>query len=439
MIMRQTEKQKARLRQPLSPGAKVVLAFLGGILLGTVLLSLPVSHTGAVPVRPFDALFTATSAICVTGLAVVETGTAFSPFGQAVILLLIQVGGLGVAVLGVSVAMLSGRHMSLRARALIRESWNVGSFGGLRQLLRKVLILTISVESAGALAFWACFARWFPAGKALWIGAFHAVSAFNNAGFDILGRGDSLISLGDDLCVNLLTAAMVITGGLGYLVLFDLFGRRKRKLQLHTKVVLLMTGILLAGGTVVLYLTEDISLIGAFFQSMSARTAGFSTRNLAAFSKAGIFALCVLMFIGASPGSTGGGVKTTTVFALGMAICAASSGTRRQAFHRRVPGDVVEKAFLVVIAGITVLLTGTFLLCIFEPGKDFLRLMFETVSAFGTVGVSMGLTPELCTASRCVVIVLMFLGRLGPMTVAAMWAGRQEPAFRYSEERIPIG
>ena len=439
MMAERGKTRSGRRIRPLSPGAKVVLAFLGGILLGTLLLSLPVSHTGAVPVRPFDALFTATSAICVTGLAVVETGTAFSPFGQAVILLLIQVGGLGVAVLGVSVAMLSGRHMSLRDRALIRESWNVGSFGGLRQLLRKVLILTACAEGAGALAFWACFSRWYPAGKALWIGAFHAVSAFNNAGFDILGRGNSLIGLGDDLPVNLLTAAMIITGGLGYLVLFDLFGKREGKMRLHTKVVLLMTGLLLAAGTAVLYLTEDISLLGAFFQSVSARTAGFSTRDLAAFSKAGVFALCVLMFIGASPGSTGGGVKTTTIFALGMALYAASRGSRRQAFRRRVPGDVVERAFLVVISGIAVLLAGTFLLCVFQPETDFLRLTFETVSAFGTVGVSMGLTPELCAASRCVVIVLMFLGRLGPMTVAAMWAGRQEPAFRYSEERIPIG
>ena len=390
MMTQRVEKPADRRHRPLSPGAKVVLAFLGGILLGTILLSLPVSHTGAVPVRPFDALFTATSAICVTGLTVVETGTAFSPFGQAVILLLIQIGGLGVAVLGVSVTLLSGRHMSLRDRALIRESWNVGSFGGLRQLLRKVLLLTICVEAAGALAFWACFSRWYPAGEALWIGSFHAVSAFNNAGFDVLGRGDSLVSLGDDLPVNLLTAAMVITGGLGYLVLFELFGKRDGKLWLHTKVVLLMTGTLLVGGTAVLYFTEDVTLIGAFFQSMSARTAGFATRDLAAFSKAGLFCLCVLMFIGASPGSTGGGVKTTTIFSLGMALHAASSGSRRQAFHRRVPGDVVERAFLVVIAGIAVLLGGTFLLCIFEPGTEFLRLVFETVSAFGTVGVSMG-------------------------------------------------
>ncbi len=424
----------------ISISGRIVLAFLGVLFLGSLLLWLPISHTGEVRVTYLDALFTATTCVCVTGLVTVEIGAAYSAFGQTVILLLIQTGGLGAAVLGIGAAMLAGRAMSLRARHMIQESWNLGGLDDLGRIFRRVLLMTAAVEFVGAMLGWWIFAGRYPVWKALWLGVFHSVSAFNNAGIDVMGLGNSMVSFAEHVPMNLLTMALIVTGGIGYLVLLDVFARpKKKKPALHTRIVLWMTAVLIAVGTVLLKITDDISWLSAAFHSVSARTAGFASCNLGELSHAGLFVICILMFIGASPGSTGGGVKTTTVFAAFVAVRAFVSGKDRRCFRRQLSENTVNKAFLVLLSALMTLVLGVLLLCILEPEMEFSALFFEAVSAFGTAGLSVGITSQLCAASKLVIIALMFLGRLGPMTVAAMIVMRKPPAFRYSEEEILIG
>jgi trk system potassium uptake protein TrkH len=428
-----------RLRR-LSAGKTIALGFFDLILIGAVLLTLPIAGQGGVRVRFFDALFTAASAACVTGLSVVETGSTWSVFGKSVILALIQIGGLGVAALGVSVTLLAGRDLRLRDRQLLKEGWNVSGYGEVSGLLGRVLLITVCAEALGALLSWPIFARDFGAGRGLWMAVFHSVSSFNNAGFDILGDGASLMRYGDRAALNLITAFLIIAGGLGYLAILDLIRfPRHRRLSLQTKVVLLMTGLLLVLGTLLLRLAEPISWMGAFFHSVSARTAGFSTWDLAAFRPAGVMVMCLLMFVGASPGSTGGGMKTTTIFALFLSARSTATGRPAHVFRRRIPQETLNKAFIVTLMGAAFLLLAILLLCLLEPAKSFIALVFEAVSAFCTVGLSILPTPELGTAARVVLIVCMFVGRLGPLTIATLWRFTDESEWTYSQEGFTIG
>ena len=428
------------LNDRLSPGQSIALGFLALILLGALLLSLPFAYRPEATVRPLDALFTSASAACVTGLSVLDTGNTWTVFGKTVILLLIQIGGLGVAVIGVCVTLLAGGGMRLKDRQMLKESWNISSYGDVSGLLGRVLLITLAFELGGALLSWPVFAREFGPGKGLGFAVFHSVSAFNNAGFDILGGTDSLIRFGDQVWLNLVTALLIIGGGLGYLAILDLLRfRKRRRLSLQTKVVLTMTGILLAGGTLLIRLAEPISWMGAFFQSVSARTAGFATWDLSRFHPGGLLVMCLLMFVGASPGSTGGGIKTTTIYALFLSARSTATGRPAQTFRRRVPEETVSKAFIVVLIGAAFLLLATLLLCLFEPGRDFMGLLFETVSACCTVGLSILPTPELGTGARLVLIVCMFVGRLGPLTVATLWRFSAQSEWTYSKEGFTIG
>ena len=423
------------------PARIIALGFALAILLGAALLKLPISVRDTATVSWTDALFTSTSAVCVTGLIAVDTADTFTPFGQAVVAGLIQVGGLGVTSIGMGLALAAGRRINFKGRSLVREALNVDTFEGMVRLVRAVLFMTLCFELAGVICSFPVFIQDFPPLHALWISIFHSIAAFNNSGFDILGGLRNLIPYHDNVWLNLVTCGLIIFGGIGFLVVLDVIKCRFhfRKFTLHTKVVLTTTAVLLAAGTVLLQLTDGIGWLAAFFHSTSARTAGFSTVSMGDLSDAGLFVLIILMFIGASPGSTGGGIKTTTFFVLMQEVRCIFSKRRPGAFHRRLPEGSMNKAATIALLGVVVVCTGTFLLCVLEPEATFVQLLFEDVSAFGTVGLSTGITPGLRDVSKFVLILTMYTGRVGAFTLLSIWVERPEPQARYTEEAITIG
>ena len=425
-------------KQP--PGRLIALGFAAVILIGSVLLMLPISIRPGVEVAYIDALFTSTSAVCVTGLIAVDAYDNFTVFGQAVLAGLIQIGGLGVTSVGVGLILAAGRRVSIKGRSLVKEALNVDSFQGMVRLIQWVLKVTLCFEGAGAVLSFLTFSQDYPLPRALWTSVFHSVAAFNNSGFDILGGMQNLIPYQSDVLLNLVTCALIIFGGLGFLVMLDI--RRAgsfRKLTFHSKVVITTTAALLAVGTLLLKATEDMTWLGAFFHSVSARTAGFSTYSMGELTNAGLFTLILLMFIGASPGSTGGGIKTTTFFALMQQVRAVFTKKKPGGFYRTLPGEAIDKAGVIALLSLVVVCVGTFLLCVLEPELDFVRLLFEEVSAFGTVGLSTGITPDLSVASKLVLIFTMYIGRLGAFTLFSLWIDRPDPSIRYTEEMITIG
>lgn len=425
-------------KQP--PGRLIALGFAAVILIGSALLMLPISIRPGVEVAYIDALFTSTSAVCVTGLIAVDAYDNFTVFGQAVLAGLIQIGGLGVTSVGVGLILAAGRRVSIKGRSLVKEALNVDSFQGMVRLIQWVLKVTLCFEGAGAVLSFLTFSQDYPLPRALWTSVFHSVAAFNNSGFDILGGMQNLIPYQSDVLLNLVTCALIIFGGLGFLVMLDI--RRAgsfRKLTFHSKVVITTTVALLAVGTLLLKATEDMTWLGAFFHSVSARTAGFSTYSMGELTNAGLFTLILLMFIGASPGSTGGGIKTTTFFALMQQVRAVFTKKKPGGFYRTLPGEAIDKAGVIALLSVVVVCVGTFLLCVLEPELDFVRLLFEEVSAFGTVGLSTGITPDLSVASKLVLIFTMYIGRLGAFTLFSLWIDRPDPSIRYTEEMITIG
>ena len=426
-----------------SPPARIIaVGFALLILLGAALLMLPFAvHPGA-HVGPLDALFTATSAVCVTGLVVVDTGDTFSLFGQAVIAILIQIGGLGVASIGMGLALVAGRRISLKGRSLVREALNVESLEGMVRLVRAILLMTLICEVAGAALSFPSFARDHMPLQAVWLSIFHSIAAFNNAGFDALGGGQSLIPYQNDLLLNLVTDALVIVGGIGFMVILDV-GRCRgqfRRMTFHTKVVLSTTAVLLVGGAVLLQLTDHMGWLAALFQSMTARTAGFSSVDFGSISNAGLLVIMILMFIGASPGSTGGGIKTTTIF------CADAAGAVHllQAAARRVPP---ASAGRLAVQGRDHHADGSDgrglrHVCALRAGaaaRFWPPAVLSRSRPTARRGLSTGITAELCPASRVVLILTMFIGRVGAVTLLSLWVERPEPTARYTEEAITIG
>lgn len=424
----------------LSPGRIIVLGFFSVIVIGTILLKLPISIRDGITVSWVDALFTSTSAVCVTGLIAIDTADTFTVFGRAVVALLIQVGGLGVTSVGVGFILLMGKKVGIKERVLIKESMNLDSMKGLVKLVKSVLLVTLSFEVVGAILSYLVFSKDYSPLDALGISVFHSIAAFNNSGFDILGGLRNLIPYQSNVLLNLTTCGLIIFGGLGFLVIKEIIIVKKfKKFSLHTKVVITVTAILLVVGTILLKATEDISWLGAFFFSTSARTAGFSTYNLGNFTNAGLFTLTVLMFIGASPGSTGGGIKTTTIFTLIKSIYSTSTNKNCESFKRKIPSAVIFKAFNIFVLAIMVVCFGVFLLSILEPGCTFIQLLVEVTSAFGTVGLSTGITPDLKDLSKIIISIIMFIGRLGPMTMASIWLVKEPSNACYSEEAVIIG
>ena len=422
------------------PGRLIVLGFALVILIGAGLLLLPISVRGGAEVGFIDALFTSTSAVCVTGLIAIDVYDHFTAFGQTIVAALIQIGGLGVTSVGVGLILAARKRVGLKGRELVKESLNVDSFKGMVRLVKSVLMMTLCFELAGMLLSFITFSQHYPFTRALGMSAFHSIAAFNNSGFDIVGGLQNLIPFQSDVLLNLTTCGLIIFGGLGFLVILDILKKRSfRRLTLHSKIVLTTTAVLLIVGTLLLKATEDISWLGAFFQSVSARTAGFSTYPIGSFTNAGLFTLIVLMFIGASPGSTGGGIKTSTFFVLMQQVRSLFTKRHLGAFKRSISAETLSKASVISLLSILLCCAGTFLLCIMEPEYSFIQLLFEEVSAFGTVGLSTGITPELGSAAKLVLIITMFAGRVGMFTLLSIWIDRPAPNAHYTEESVTIG
>ena len=425
-------------KQP--PGRLIAAGFAMLILFGAVLLLLPLSVRGDAEVHFIDALFTSTSAVCVTGLIAIDVADHFTTFGQAVVAVLIQVGGLGVTSIGVGLILAARKNVGLKGRILLKEALNIEGIKGMIRLVKSILLMTLCFELMGIVLSFLVFVQDYPVLKALWISIFHSIAAFNNSGFDILGGLRNLIPYQNNILLNLTTSGLIIFGGLGFLVILDVLKKRSfRKLTLHSKVVLTTTLTLLVAGTLLLKATEDITWLGAFFQSVSARTAGFSTYPIGEFTNAGLFTLIILMFIGASPGSTGGGIKTSTFFVLSQHVRSLFTKRHISAFRRNIPWEVFSKACTISLLSLLLVCVGTFFLCVLEPEYCFVQLLFEEVSAFGTVGLSTGITPTLSVASKLILIFTMFAGRVGTFTLLTMWIDRPAPSVRYTEESVSIG
>lgn len=439
-------------RWKLTPYQILVLGFAGLILVGAVLLTTPMASATGERVGFLDALFTSTSAVCVTGLVVVDTGTRYSLFGQLVIIGLIQAGGLGIMTMATLMALLMGKRIHLKERLIMQEALNQITVAGVVRLTQYIIKTTLLIEFIGGTIL---AIRWYQdlGVKGIYFGYWHAVSSFCNAGFDLFGEFRSLTGYVDDITVNLVVSSLIILGGIGFSVIADVWeNRRFRDYSLHTKLVLVATGFLIIFGMVVILLIEwdnpatiqNLSLKGkllaSYFQSVSPRTAGYNTIPIGEMESATLFFIVILMFIGASPSSTGGGIKTTTAGILVAAITALIRGKEDvEIFDRQIAKSIVYKAFaLVFIAGALVIFV-TMMLSLSE-GAPFLHILFEVVSAFGTVGLTAGLTPTLTVSGKLWIILTMFAGRVGPVTLALALAMRQRrTVVQYPEGKVIIG
>jgi trk system potassium uptake protein TrkH len=438
------------------PAQTVALGFAAAILGGTLLLSLPPAVVALERVSMLDALFTAASAVTVTGLTVADTDTFYTGFGQLVILALIQLGGLGTMAASASLVVLAGRRLRLRAAAALLESMDLQTLGQVVGQLRTILAVTLAVEGIGALLLMAAWADHPAVDRPVFAAIFHAVSAFCNAGFSIIPG--NLARFRDHVATNLIVAGLIGLGGIGFPVLHGLAvglrawrveGRPMRQ-SLHTRLALWTSGILLTAGMAMFLLLEwngtlaalswPRALQAAFFQSVTARTAGFNTVDIGLLRPATLWVLLILMFIGGCPGSTAGGIKTTTAATVAATLWGTLRGRERvEAFGRTIPGEQIAKALAVMGVSAAVVAVTTLGLLTGEAG-DSLKLTFEAVSAFGTVGLSTGLTPGLSTAGKLLIILAMFIGRTGPLTLAFALAARRAPSrVRFPEEKIMIG
>lgn len=436
-----------------SPPRTLLTGFALIILAGTQLLRLPFANVNSESMSFVDALFTATSAACVTGLVLFDTGTYFTTFGHWVILLLIQVGGIGFMTMATLFALILRRRISLKERLILQESLNQGSIEGLVRLVRKVILYALALETVGAVLYAIRFSMDMPLGKALYHGVFHAISIFNNAGFDLMGDYQSFFDYSDDIYMNLVSMTLIIFGGFGFIVLADLFDfRRLNKFSLHSKVVLSVSAGLILIGTLVIFVFEFTNarsiggtdfghkLLISLFQSVTTRSGGVATADISEFRQATQFFIIMLMFIGASPGSTGGGIKTTTFAVLVGAVLAMIRGKDDVVLFRlRLARERVYKAVTVTLFCIGIVMLGTMMLATTEDAA-FLVILFEATSAFGTVGLTLGLTGELTTAGKLTIIFLMFIGRLGPLTLTyALGPKPGRALFRHAEGKIIIG
>lgn len=443
------------------PGMLIIVSFTLAGLIGAFLLTLPAASTGE-RLSVIDALFTSTSAICVTGLIVVDTGTAFTMFGKTVILFLIQLGGLGVMTFSVFLFLFLGKRLGTRQRWIVTEAFTPAPIREIRNLIKSIFLFTIIFEAAGAISLFLFWQKDMPVLLAIEKSIFHSVSAFCNAGFSTYTT--SFTGFAGSVWLNGTIMLLIIAGGIGFPVIYEFRNRliqrgisRRQPLSLHTKMVLSSTVILIVAGWVIILVTErgaemaSLStkgrLLAALFQSVTARTAGFNTLDFTRLAPATLFVIVMLMFIGASPGSCGGGIKTTS-----LAVFAAIFRTRIKGrkhislFKRTIPEDVVTRSMAVFILAVMVITAGLILLMITEIGSGnhgnerFLAYLFETVSAFGTVGLSTGITSSLTAAGKGVIIIMMMLGRVGLLTVAYVVTRREHSMlYRYAEEKVMIG
>ena len=442
----------------LSPERIFILSFAGVILAGTIFFYLPFSSTKGLSF--VDALFTAASAVCVTGLAVIDIGQDLTFAGQVMTIILFQVGGLGIITFSAFLFGIMGRGISFKGREIVQSTFLHTPRRDFFVILKSVLIATFIIESIGILLLFIRFSQDFPFGTAFYHAVYNAISAFNNCGYSLFS--DNLVRYQGDIIVNLTVMGLIVTGGIGFVVIHEVFYRLKgseRKLSLHTKLVLVTTGILIIGGAILFFFFErnhaikDMPLLtqilASLFQSITPRTAGFNTVDIGQLTNATVLMMIVLMFIGASPGSTGGGIKTTSATLLTLLIWSKWKGSEEvNIWNRTIPKDLITRTISIIFAAAfaVFLITSVLLLAEAENLQPlqsrhfFVEYLFETTSAFGTVGLSMGVTPKLNDLQKLAIILIMFAGRVGPLTLAFSLARRStKKGITYAEETVMVG
>ncbi len=430
----------------------VAMTFAALIMTGTFLLMLPVSNTAGEWMPFIDALFTATSATCVTGLAVVDTGNYFTLFGKTVLILLIQIGGLGIMTLTTLLSIGLGKRINIRQRLLIQESLNQNGPAGVLKMTLAIVKYTLIIEFIfGSILAWYFYDQL--GAKSFYWGYWHAVSAFCNAGFDLFGSYKSLMDYQTDIVINVIFMLLIILGGIGFTVIGDIVTQKRwQKFSLHTKMVLLINGILLFGGAFVIWLlekgknafgnlTDSEQILAAVFQSVSARTAGFNTVDIALLTDATLVFLMFLMFVGASPTSTGGGIKTATFGILVVSTLSLLRGKKETVlFKRRIDSSLIAKSYSIFILSVLWLVLAIFLLLAFDTGNhSFQKVLFEAFSAFGTVGLGIGITTEWNSWCKMILIATMYIGRIGILTFGMSFFSREYEKVRYPSENIIVG
>ena len=444
----------------LNPSQMMVVGFAAVILIGAILLSLPIATQTGERTSFLDSLFTATSAVCVTGLVVVDTATYWNFFGQIVIIILIQIGGLGFMTITTLFSLIVKKRINLKERLLIQESLNQIDLSGLVKLTRYILLMTFVIEGIGALILSTVFIPQFGFIRGSWYSIFHAISAFCNAGFDLMGNVtgpySSLMYYVNNTTITLAISALIILGGLGFPVILDIVKNKKiSKLNMHSKIVLISTSILIVVGMLFIFIVEyknvgtlgNLSLKGkilaSLFQSVTIRTAGFATIDLTILHQATLFIMMIFMFVGASPASTGGGVKTTTIAVLILTVKSFLLGKEDiEVFGRRITSSTVRKSVGIFFVGVLAVLTGILLIVLIEPKFDLLEASFEVVSALATVGLSIGGSPNLTSIGKLLIVIYMFMGRVGLLTIFLALVAKNtvnKQQIRYPEGRIIVG
>jgi trk system potassium uptake protein TrkH len=447
------------LSRYLSPSGIFVLSFAMVILLGTIFLYLPFSESSGYHITIVDALFTATSAVCVTGLTVVDVGKDLSLTGQIFTLILFQIGGLGIITFSTVFFGLMGRSISFSGREILRSTFLHTPRRDFFAVAKWVLVSTLIIEGVGTFFLFVRFIRDFSAGKALYQAVYHAVSAFNNCGYSLFS--DNLMRYQSDIVVNLTVMGLIVVGGIGFIVQYEIIswinGFRK-KFSIHTKIVLITTTALILSGAILFYLFEmnnilkgasfKTSVLTSFFQSITPRTCGFNTVHIGQLTNATILIIVLFMFIGASPGSTGGGIKTTSFALLMLMIWNRFKGMDGiSVFNRTIPREILTRMIAIIVASaffvglVTMMLLfagGTPSELPIESRHWLIEYLFETVSAFGTVGLSMGITTKMNDFQKIAIVLMMFAGRVGPLTLAFAWSSKKK-SIRYAEESVMVG
>ncbi|MGB9750222.1 MAG: TrkH family potassium uptake protein [Caldisericia bacterium] len=434
------------------PARFIILTFLLIIIIGAILLSLPISSKSGKFTNPINALFTATSATCVTGLVVVDTGTHYSLFGQLVILILIQIGGLSYMTIFTFLALLLGRKIPLLDRIILKESINFFSIGGIIKLARRILFIVLIFEGVGAALLATVFIKDYGILRGSFYGLFHSISAFCNAGFDLLGNFKSLTNYKGNILLNITFILLIVTGGLGFGVISEIIDFPKaKKLSVHAKLVLTVTAILIVTGTIFIFvlernnlttlkfLTTKEKILVSIFQAVTPRTAGFNTINIGYLNLGTMLMIMLFMFIGASPGGTGGGIKTSTFAIILMNIRYTIKGREGVTiFDRCIEPSTIRKAYLIFTASIFLIFLSTFLLSITEK-FGLINIIFEVVSAFGTVGLSTGITPDLSYLGKLIIMFTMFSGRVGILSILTTLIVKKPQRIYLPEDKVMVG
>lgn len=423
----------------------IIFSFLCVILIGTLFLALPISSVSGKTFGFIDSLFMATSATCVTGLATVNLANEMTIFGKIIMCILMEIGGLSIITIGVFIFSILGAKIGVSNRFLIKEALNQNSVKGIVSLVRKIIITSFVIQLIGIIInMFALVPYYNDFWKGLGVSVFHSVASFNNAGFDIFGE-ESMIEFNDNVILNSSTILMIIFGSMGFVVIDDIITKKSfKKLTLHSKLSLITSGLLIVIGTILLKCSmNSITVLESIFTAVTTRTAGFTTIDMSRLSPAAYAIIITLMFIGASPISTGGGIKTTTIAVILISIYYFALGKKSKAFKRKIPESAIFKAFVLFVVAILAICISVFLISIAQPELDFRKVMFEVVSAFSTTGLSMGITTLFNTFSKLVICFLMLFGRLGPLTIIGVvnknFMHDTKEKIKYVEEGVFIG